>query len=91
MMLTYVIDNYLAKQRSLGMRFESAEVLLRRFCRVMGNREISEITPRRSPSFSRQWFAQCHMDAALQGPERILSLRRQPRLCGVLATADIIA
>lgn len=53
MMLTYVIDNYLAKQRSLGMRFESAEVLLRRFCRVMGNREISEITPRRSPSFSK--------------------------------------
>lgn len=45
MRLTDVIDAYLAKQRSLGMRFESAEVLLRRFCRVMGNREISEITP----------------------------------------------
>ncbi|TIV49000.1 MAG: hypothetical protein E5V88_26700 [Mesorhizobium sp.] len=44
MMLADVIDNYLAKQR-LGMRFESAEVLLRRFCRVMGNREISEIAP----------------------------------------------
>lgn len=45
MMLADVIDNYLAKQRSLGMRFESAEVLLRRFCRVMDNRDISEITP----------------------------------------------
>lgn len=45
MMLADVIDNYLAKQRSLGMRFESAEVLLRRFCRVMDNREISKITP----------------------------------------------
>ncbi|BCH34922.1 putative integrase/recombinase y4rB [Mesorhizobium sp. L-8-10] len=45
MMLTDVVDVYLAKQRSLGMRFESAEVLLRRFCRVLGNPEISEITP----------------------------------------------
>jgi integrase/recombinase XerD len=45
MMLTNVVDAYLAKQRSLGMRFESAEALLRRFCRAMGNRDIGEVTP----------------------------------------------
>ena len=45
MMLTHVVDAYLAKQRSLGARFESAEVLLRRFCRAMGNRDIGEVTP----------------------------------------------
>jgi integrase/recombinase XerD len=45
MMLTNVVDAYLAKQRSLGMRFESAGVLLRRFCRAMGNRDIGEVTP----------------------------------------------
>jgi hypothetical protein len=31
MMPTDVIDAYLIKQRSLGMRFESVEQLLRRF------------------------------------------------------------
>ncbi|MGV2084890.1 MULTISPECIES: tyrosine-type recombinase/integrase [unclassified Rhizobium] len=51
MMLSNVVDAYLAKQRSLGMRFESAEVLLRRFCRVMGNPEISEITPEAVAAF----------------------------------------
>lgn len=51
MMLTDVVDAYLAKQRSLGMRFESAEVLLRRFCRVMGNPEISEIIPETVAAF----------------------------------------
>ncbi|TWB85983.1 site-specific recombinase XerD [Bradyrhizobium macuxiense] len=45
MMLTHVVDAYLAKQRSLGARFESAEVLLRRFCRAMSNRDIGEVTP----------------------------------------------
>ncbi|MGY8685248.1 hypothetical protein Q2941_47060 [Bradyrhizobium sp. UFLA05-153] len=45
MMLTHVVDAYLAKQRSLGARFESAEVLLRRFCRAMGDRDIGEVTP----------------------------------------------
>jgi hypothetical protein len=45
MMLTDVIDAYLAKQRSLGMRFESAGDLLRRFCRAMGNPEIDEVSP----------------------------------------------
>ena len=45
MMLIDVIDAYLAKQRSLGMRFESAGNLLRRFCRAMGNPEIDEVSP----------------------------------------------
>jgi integrase/recombinase XerD len=44
MMLTHVVDAYLAKQRSLGKRFESAEALLRRFCRAMGDRDIEEVT-----------------------------------------------
>ncbi|WP_247293821.1 hypothetical protein [Bradyrhizobium sp. 87] len=44
MMLTHVVDAYLAKQPSLGARFDSTEVLLRRFCRAMGNRDISEVT-----------------------------------------------
>ena len=45
MMLTDVIDAYLAKQRSLGMRFESAGHLLRRFCRAMGDPKIDDVTP----------------------------------------------
>ncbi len=44
-MLTDVVDAYLTRQRSLGMRFESAERILRQFCRVMGNPEIGEVTP----------------------------------------------
>ena len=51
MMLAYAIDAYLIKQRSLGMRFESAEQLLRRFCRGMGNPEIDEITPEAVAAF----------------------------------------
>jgi hypothetical protein len=43
MMLTNVVQAYVAKQRSLGMRFESAGVLLRGFCRAMGNRDIGEV------------------------------------------------
>jgi integrase len=45
MMLIDVIDAYLAKQRSPGMRFESAGHLLRQFCRAMGDPEIDEVTP----------------------------------------------
>jgi hypothetical protein len=45
MMLTDVIDAYLAKQRSLGMRFESAGRLPRRFCRTMGDPKIDDVTP----------------------------------------------
>jgi integrase/recombinase XerD len=44
MMLTTVIDAYVAKQRSLGMRFEAGDVQLRRFCRAIGNRDIGEVT-----------------------------------------------
>lgn len=51
MMLIDVIDNYLAQKRSLGMRFESPEGLLRRFCRVTGNPEIREITPEMVAAF----------------------------------------
>jgi integrase len=51
MMLTNVVDAYLAKQRSLGMRFESAEILLRQFCRAMGNRDIAEVTPEAVAAF----------------------------------------
>lgn len=51
MMLTDVIDAYVAKQRSLGIRFVSAEVLLRRFCRVVGNLGISEIAPEAVAAF----------------------------------------
>jgi len=45
MMLADVIDAYLARQRSLGARFDSAERLLRRFSRAMGDRPIQEVTP----------------------------------------------
>jgi len=51
MMLMDVIDNYLAQKRSLGMRFESPEALLRRFSRVMCNPEIREITPEMVAAF----------------------------------------
>jgi integrase/recombinase XerD len=43
MNMTEVVEVYLARQRSLGMRFESAERLLHRFCRTMGNPEISKV------------------------------------------------
>lgn len=45
MTLTDVVDAYLTRQRSLGMRFESAGHLLRRFNRTMGDRKIDEVTP----------------------------------------------
>lgn len=44
MMVTDVIDAYLTRQRSLGMRFESAGELLHRFGRAMGERPIQEVT-----------------------------------------------
>jgi len=46
MKLTEVIDAYLTRQRSLGMRFDSAARLLRRFSRAVGDRLIQEVTPR---------------------------------------------
>jgi site-specific recombinase XerD len=45
MKLADVIDAYLTRQRSLGMRFESAGRLLRRFSRAVGDRQIQEVTP----------------------------------------------
>jgi len=45
MMLADVIDAYLTRQRSLGMRFDSAGQLLHRFGRAMGDRPIGEVTP----------------------------------------------
>ena len=44
-MLADVIDAYLTRQRSLGMRFDSAGQLLRRFGRAIGERPIQEVTP----------------------------------------------
>ena len=44
MMLADVIDAYLTRQRSLGMRFDSAGQLLHRFGRAMGARPIQEVT-----------------------------------------------
>ncbi|BCH19481.1 tyrosine-type recombinase/integrase [Mesorhizobium sp. L-2-11] len=45
MKLIDVIDVYLARQRSLGMRFESAGRLLHHFGRAVGDRQIGEVTP----------------------------------------------
>lgn len=43
-MVADVIEAYLTRQRSLGMRFESAGELLHRFGRAMGERPIEEVT-----------------------------------------------
>ncbi|GLR46040.1 hypothetical protein GCM10007880_65580 [Mesorhizobium amorphae] len=40
-----VIDLYVARQQSLGMRFESAERKLHHFGRAVGDRQIDEVTP----------------------------------------------
>jgi integrase/recombinase XerD len=40
-----VVDAYLTRQRSLGMRFESAGKILRQFSRMIGNPNIDEVTP----------------------------------------------
>ncbi|MET3597800.1 site-specific recombinase XerD [Mesorhizobium shonense] len=45
MKLSDVIDIYVARQRSLGMRFESAERTLHYFERAVGDRQIGEVTP----------------------------------------------
>jgi integrase/recombinase XerD len=44
MMVSDVIEAYLTRQRSLGMRFESAGELLHRFGRAVGERPIEEVT-----------------------------------------------
>ncbi len=53
MTLKEVVDAYLSRQRSLGMRFESAGQLLCRFSRVMGNPKIDEVTPEAVADFLR--------------------------------------
>jgi integrase/recombinase XerD len=45
MKVTDVVDAYLTRQRSLGMRFEGAGRMLHRFSRVTGNPDIDEVTP----------------------------------------------
>jgi integrase/recombinase XerD len=45
MKVTDVVDAYLIRQRSLGMRFESAGKMLRQFSRTIGNPNIDEVTP----------------------------------------------
>ena len=52
MIVTDVIEAYLTRQRSLGMRFESAGELLHRFGRTMGERPIQEVTAERSSTSS---------------------------------------
>lgn len=46
-----VIEAYLARQRSLGMLFNSADRLLHRFGRAVGDCEIQEVTPEVVVSF----------------------------------------
>ena len=53
MNMAEVVEVYLARQRSLGMRFESAERLLHRFCRTLGNPEVSKVTPELVATFLR--------------------------------------
>jgi integrase/recombinase XerD len=53
MKLKDVVDAYLSRQRSLGMRFESAGQLLCQFSRAMGNPKIGEVTPEAVAGFLR--------------------------------------
>ena len=48
-----VVDAYLTRQRSLGMRFESAGQILHRFSREMGNLKIDEVSPESVADFVR--------------------------------------
>ncbi len=53
MTLKDVVDAYLIRQRSLGMRFESAGQLLCYFSRAIGNPKIDEVTPEAVADFLR--------------------------------------
>src|ERR1700733_7737028 len=53
MNMAELVEAYLARQRSLGMRFVSAERLLHRFCRALGNPEIGKVTPELVATFLR--------------------------------------
>ena len=81
MRLADVVDAYLTRQRSLGMRFESAEQLLRRFSRAMGDRPIQEVTSEAVLDFlNGNGDADGDMDAEVQGADRPIQVRRQPRI-----------
>jgi integrase/recombinase XerD len=53
MKVTDVVDAYLTRQRSLGMRFEGAGRMLHRFSRAIGNPNIDEVTPEAVAKFLR--------------------------------------
>lgn len=53
MIMTDVVDAYLIRQRSLGMRFETAGQILHRFSRVMGDPNIDDITQEAVAEFLR--------------------------------------
>ena len=53
MNMAELVEAYLARQRSLGMRFDFAERLLHRFCRALGNPEIGKVTPELVATFLR--------------------------------------
>ena len=91
-MLTDVVDAYLTRQRSLGMRFESAGQMLRQFCRAMGNPEIGEVTPEAVADFlhgkgalSATWMLR------YKSPDRPVQVRRQSRVREPLAIAGHFA
>ena len=44
MKLIELVNNYVALKRSLGMRFASQPRMLRRFCRVLGDIDVSQVT-----------------------------------------------
>src|ERR1700730_12754250 len=53
MKLIDVINAYVSLQQSLGKRFESAERILRRFARSMGDVRMDEIRPQKVMDFLR--------------------------------------
>ena len=88
MKLADVIDAYLTRQRSLGMRFESAGRLLRRFSRAMGDRQIQEVTPEAVIDFLNGNGALSRdMGAQVQGLDWLVQVRLQPWIRGSLASA----
>ena len=51
MMLAELVTSYITLKRAAGMRFDSEVVLLKSFCRAMGNIEITEVDPRKVQVF----------------------------------------
>ena len=91
MMVTDVVDAYLTRQRSLGMRFEAAGQMLRRFSRAIGNPDIDEVTPEAVAQFLRgRRNAQRDMDAEVQGLDGPVQIRHQPRIRRMLAIAEAL-